>query len=200
VRVDDGDDRSRAQRVVDQLERGGGRLLRRQHVEHDPAGVALDEADVGQVEATHLPDAARHDLVQAVGHVEHGQALQRWVDAVELLVTQQEIVAAHVPGDVAGLGHDLPVGRRRDESALRFLEVAPVLERQGGALAILQLDRVLRRGLSLGMEVLRHAGGRIRGSCGPGIRRGDGRKQRQQGGGNEGTDDHWRASDHVRRD
>ena len=37
-------------------------------------------------------------------HFEDGLALQRRVDALEVLALQQPLVAAHVPGDVAGIG------------------------------------------------------------------------------------------------
>jgi len=46
------------------------------------------------------------------------------MNALEVLAGQQPAVAAHVPGDVAGVGHDLRVGRLGDEAALRFVEVA----------------------------------------------------------------------------
>ena len=56
VRVDHRDHGALAELLVDELERRRGGLLRGQRIEHDPAGVALDEADVGQIEAAHLVD------------------------------------------------------------------------------------------------------------------------------------------------
>jgi len=79
--------------------------------------------------------------------------LQRGVDAVEVRAPQQELVAAHIPGHVAGVGHDLFVRRRGNEAALGFLKITLVLERQRGAQALLQLDRELRWHPSLRMEM-----------------------------------------------
>jgi hypothetical protein len=136
VRVHHTHDRPFAELLVHELERRPRRLLCGQRIEDDPAGIALDEADVGQVVAAHLVDAPRHDFVQAVGHIEDGLAQQRRVDGIEVLVLQQPAVAAHVPGYLAGIGHDLRVGWLGDEAFLGFLEVAPVLERQRGLEAL----------------------------------------------------------------
>ena len=70
VRVHDGDDGAVPEVLGDQGVGGSGGLLAGQRVEHDPAGVGPDEADVRQVEAADLVDVARDHLVQAVGHVE----------------------------------------------------------------------------------------------------------------------------------
>jgi len=51
MRIDHGHDRELAEMFVDQLQRCPGGLLGGQGVEDDPAGFALDERDVGQVEA-----------------------------------------------------------------------------------------------------------------------------------------------------
>ena len=83
------------------------------------------------------------------------------MDAVEILALQQVLVAAHVPGHVAGFGHDLLVGRCGDKALLRFLEVAFVLERQALAQGILHLDGIGRWQLALGVEVLALHGARI---------------------------------------
>ena len=71
----------------------------------------------------------RGDLIEAVGHVEDCLALQRGIDAIEILALEQEFVTTHVPGDVAGLSHDLLVRRRSDEAALGFLKIALIIER-----------------------------------------------------------------------
>jgi len=142
-----------AQPLVDELERGTGRLSGGQRVEDDPAGVALDEADVGEVEAAHLVDAVRHHFIQAVGHVEHGLALQRGVDGREVLAREQPLVARHVPGDVARVSHDLHVRRLGDEALLRFVEVALVAEGQLGVEPVADLEREGRRRLALRIEV-----------------------------------------------
>ena len=154
VRVHDADHRALAELLVDESQRrtrgfGGG-----QRIENDPAGVALDEADVGQVEAAHLVNASRHDFEQAPIHVEHGLALQRRVDAGEVLVLQQPLVAAHVPGDVARIGHDLFIRRLGDEAFFRFVKVALVGERQRRDQALAHFQRVRRRRLALGVEML----------------------------------------------
>ncbi len=134
------------------------RLRGGQRVEDDPARVALDEADVGEVVAAHLVDATRHHLVEAVSHVEHGLALQRGMDAREVLAREQPLVAAHVPGDVARVGHDLLVRRLGDEALLRFVEVALVAERQLGLEAVADLERESRRWLALRIKVRRWVG------------------------------------------
>ena len=66
--------------------------------------------------------------------------LQGRVHAVEILVLQQEFITAHVPGDVAGIGHDLFVVRRSDEAALRFLKIPLIFERQRAADLLSELD------------------------------------------------------------
>ena len=152
MRVHDRDHRSLAELLVDELQRRPGGLLRGERIEDDPAGVALDEADVGEVEPTDLVDAG-DDLVQAVGHVQDGLALQRGMDAVEVLPFQQEIVSAHVPGDVPGVGHDLLEARRSDEAAVVLREVVPVREGQRLSQLLLQRHGVPRRRLALWMEV-----------------------------------------------
>ena len=152
-----------AEFVVDELQGGAGRFGGGCGVENDPAGVALDEGDVGQVEAAHLVDLAGQHFIQAVGHVEDGLALQRGVDAVEILALQQEAVAFHVPGHVAGIGHDLLERRHGDQAALGFLEIALVLEGQGLLHPVAQLhgETGCRLAFRVEMRVLRgsRAGG-----------------------------------------
>ena len=66
VGVDHRDDGAVAAAVGSvQVQRRGGYLGGDQRVDDDDAGVALDEADVGEVESAHLIDA-RHHFVQAL--------------------------------------------------------------------------------------------------------------------------------------
>ena len=66
VGVDHGDDGPVATAVGSvELQRRGGHLGGHQGVDDDDSGVALDEADVGQVESADLVDA-RHHLVEAL--------------------------------------------------------------------------------------------------------------------------------------
>ncbi len=153
MRVHDADHRPLAEFLVDEGERRPCSFRGGQRIEDDPAGVALDEADVGEVVAADLVDASRHDFEQAIGHVQHGLSLQRWVDAGEVLVLQQPLVTAHVPGDVARIGHDLLVRRLGDEALLCFVEVALVGERQRRDQTLAHLERVSRRRLALGVEM-----------------------------------------------
>ena len=107
VRVDHRRDRQAlADMLLEQLPGGAHRLGADQRVEDDPAGLAAHEGDVGQVEAAHLVDAGDH-LVEPVVVVEPGLTEQRGVDAVELVLLVEELEPLHVPGDMAGIGHDL---------------------------------------------------------------------------------------------
>ncbi|MNP33851.1 hypothetical protein D3C76_1271130 [compost metagenome] len=72
----------------------------------------------------------RNDLIQTEGHVEHCLALQGRIDAVKVLAAEQEVIAAHVPGDIPGIGHDLVVGRCSDEAFPGFFKIALVCERK----------------------------------------------------------------------
>ena len=64
VRNDHRHDRAFAELLIDEVERGPRRFFDGQRVNHDPAGIALDERDVREVEAAHLVDA-RDDLKQS---------------------------------------------------------------------------------------------------------------------------------------
>ena len=177
MRIDDAHDRTLAELFVDQFERRPRRLLRGQRVEHDPAGVALDEADVREIEAAHLVDAARHHLVQPVTHVEHRLPLQRGMNAREILAGQQPLVALHVPGHVPRIGLDLLVRGCSDEATCRFVEVPLVVERQLGLQAVAQFERERRRWLALRVEVGRGVR-RDRDRRGEGEAQGEARAQR----------------------
>ena len=65
-----------AELCVDEIERCLGCFLGRQWVKDDPTGIALDKADIGEVEPTHLIDLSRHHLIEAIGHVQNGLPLQ----------------------------------------------------------------------------------------------------------------------------
>ncbi|MNM79910.1 hypothetical protein D3C81_918580 [compost metagenome] len=131
VAVEHRDHRALAQVLIGQVERSPGRFRREQRVEDDPAAVALDEGDVGDVVAAHLVDAVG-DLEQAVLHVQLGVAPQAGVDRVRcLLVRADETrVAGHVPDHPAiGVLDGQCVGFG-DEAAPGVLEIALVVERQ----------------------------------------------------------------------
>ncbi|MCY1522326.1 hypothetical protein D9M68_571750 [compost metagenome] len=158
VRVDDCDHRTGAERCIDEIERGLGRFLGRQRIEDDPSGITFDEGDVGKIEAAHLIDPLGYHLIQAIGHVECGLTLQRRVNAVEPLAFEQVLVAAHVPGHVAGLGLDLLVRRSGDKAFLRFLEVALILEDGTLAQYALEFGGKRRWRLALDVEMLIRGG------------------------------------------
>ncbi len=140
VRIDDCHDGPLTELLVDELERGRGRFLGGKRVKYNPAGLALDEADVSQVITPYLVNFFGQYLVETVVHIEDGLALQRRMDAVEIVAMQQPFIAAHVPGDMAGLGHDLLVFGCRDETALLFFEVTLVLEWQDCANLFSSID------------------------------------------------------------
>ncbi|MEY4354261.1 MAG: hypothetical protein RLZZ609_2502 [Cyanobacteriota bacterium] len=79
------------------------------------------------------------------------------MNAVEYAIktTKQKCIAAHIPGHIAGFGPDLLVVGRCDEAALGFLKVALILEWQAAAQRGLEIDRVGRGTLALGVKVLR---------------------------------------------
>ena len=153
VRVDHRRDRKAlADVLLEQLQRRASRFRRRQRIDDDPAALAADERDVGEIEAADLVDARDH-LVQPIVHVEHGNAVQGRVDAVESLAPVQELEPLHVPGDVAVVGHDLGILGRRDEAFLLLLEVPLVGERQRGPRLPEHFLREARWRLALRIEV-----------------------------------------------
>jgi len=146
--------RSLAEFLVHELECGTRGFFDRQWVNNDPTGIALDEGDVGEVEAAHLVDA-RYNFKQTIFHVEQGLALQRRMDAVVVLPVQKEVPFIYIPGDFTLVVHDLAEGWGSDKSALGFLEVLLVSKGQNTPLLLLRLDCELRRRLSLRIEMLR---------------------------------------------
>ena len=146
---------------LEQLPGGARRLGRHQRVDDDPAGLAADEGDVGEVEAAHLVEAGDH-LVEAVVVVEPRDAVQRGVDRVELRLLVEELEARHVPGGVAGVGRDHHLGHLGDEPALLLVEVGRVAERQRRLRGLEDPDRVRRRRLALRVEVTGQRRGLLR--------------------------------------
>ena len=130
VRIDHGRDRQAlADVLLEQLPRRADRFRGHQRVEHDPAGLAPDEGDVGQVEAADLIDARDH-LVEPVVVVQYGLAEQRGMNAVEFVLLLQKLEPLHVPGDMAGVRHDLEVFHGSNKPLLLLLEISLVGERQ----------------------------------------------------------------------
>jgi len=100
-------------------QRIGGRLLSGAGIDHDPARLALDERDVGQVEATQLPDAIAH-LEQAHVVVEQGLTPQAGVDGGRRRPLD-EVEGREIPDHPAFGILDL-AGGRGDEAALGIRE------------------------------------------------------------------------------
>ena len=117
--------------LVDEIERGPGRLDRAQWVDDDPPGVPLDEADVRNVEATYLVHAVG-DLEEAAVHVELSEPPETRVHRIRRgSVRRDERVRAKIPrgrtpwtttGDSDRSG--------RNEPTPRELEIRTVGERQ----------------------------------------------------------------------
>ena len=103
-----------------------------QRVENNPAGITLDEGDVGQIESAHLVNTFHH-LVQPEIHVELALPMQGGVNAVEPLILKEELVAVHVPGYVASIAHDFPRLGSRNKTLLLLVKIPGIGERQGGA-------------------------------------------------------------------
>ena len=77
------------------------------------------------------------------------------MDTVVFFIGQQKLVAAHIPGHMTSLGHNLLVVRGGDKAFFRLFEIAFVLKRQRFAQSVLQFDGELGRHLALGIEVFR---------------------------------------------
>jgi hypothetical protein len=100
-----------------------------QRVDDDDPGVALDEGDVRDVEATHLIDA-RHHLVQALFGGQGGLAPQARVNR-RRRGSAEERIGLVVPHHAAVGRLDDARGQGPDESTIGVLEVRRVMERQG---------------------------------------------------------------------
>ncbi len=130
VRVDHRHHGPRAAMLLVQREGGCSGLLADQRVDHDHAGLALDDAHHRQVEAAQLVDA-RHHLEQAVADQELSLAPQARMGGVGRRFAQ-ELVRVHVPHDPPVGGGDLAGRRPGDEAALGVVEVLRVVERVPG--------------------------------------------------------------------
>ena len=138
--------------LLEQLPRRANHFRGHQRVKDDPAGLAPDEGDVGQVEAADLIDARDH-LVEPVVVVQFGLTQQRGMDAVEFVLRIQKLKPLHVPGDMASVSHDLEIFHGSNKSLLLLLEISLVGERQRRLRLFQDLQREFRRGLALGMEM-----------------------------------------------
>ncbi|MNQ71359.1 hypothetical protein D3C85_860230 [compost metagenome] len=131
VAIDHRDHRLLAQMLAHQFVGGLGRLGAHQRVEDDPAAVALDEGDVGEIVPAHLVDAVG-DLEQAVLNVQLRVAPQAGIDAVRRRLVQGDelLVALQVPDHLAVGVRDGQGLRLGDKAALGVFEIALVVERQ----------------------------------------------------------------------
>ena len=138
-----------------QGERRRGSLRAGVGVECDQAGIALDEGDVGDVEAAHL-EHARRDLEQTVDAVQARLAPQAGVDGGSTLFLVQKAIGALTPYDMAVAAQDLRVIGRADEAALRVGPVLAIFLRQVGGDQAMEVNRWLVGG---GHGCLRCCGG-----------------------------------------
>ncbi|WP_413914602.1 hypothetical protein [Candidatus Skiveiella danica] len=122
----DGGHRLVAQVLAGKGQRRGRAFAGGERVHHDPAGLAIDERDVPDVEAAQLVHAIRH-LEQAELGIQHRVAPQAWVDGGRRLALD-ELVGVEVDqhGGAVG-GQDLAFGPR-DEAAPGVLEVLRIVE------------------------------------------------------------------------
>ena len=75
------------------------------------------------------------------------------MNTVEVVLLVQELEPLHVPGNVAGISHDLEVFHRSDKPPSVLIKIPGVGKRQTGAGLLKHIDRVLRGSLALWMEV-----------------------------------------------
>ena len=130
VRIDHRrDGKAPANVLLEQFPRRANHFRGHQRVKDDPAGLAPDEGDVGQVKAADLIDARDH-LVEPVIVVQYGLTEQRRMNAVEFVLGVQKLEPLHVPGDMASVRHDLEIFHGSNETLLLLLEISLVAERQ----------------------------------------------------------------------
>ena len=129
VAVDHGHHRLLRPMLEVQRHAGGRHLGADQRVDHDQAGIALDDRHVGDVDAAHLPHPVDH-LEQAGDHVDPRMAPQAGVHAVGRGFLGQEAIGRQVPHRAAvgaGDGTGRQVGHM---AAAGVVEAAGVGQRQ----------------------------------------------------------------------
>src|SRR5215472_3271938 len=151
--IDHGGDRKALASVfLKQLPRRAGRFLAHHRVENDPAGLAADESDVGEIEAADLVDAW-YDLVEAAVVIQHRLPVQRGMNGVKFLFLIQELKALHVPGNMAGVRHDLEIFHGSKKPLFLLVEVSRVGERQVSPGLLEHFNCESRLRLAHGMEM-----------------------------------------------
>ena len=128
VRIDDRDHRLVRPVLQVQFHCRLGDLGRDERVDHDKAGVALDDRHVRYVEAAELVHAIRH-AVQAVGHVDAGVAPQPRMDAVGRQFAFEKLVTLERPYQPAVGARDQLVAQRFDKAAPRIFKRLPIRKR-----------------------------------------------------------------------
>ena len=140
VGVDHGFDGPISPVLAIQRQRGGRGLGADQRVDHDDAGVALDEADIRQVQPAYLVDTGRvlprrsGHLVQPLLGAQLGLPPQARVHRIRRLARQERIGVVVPDHFSTGAGHHARV-QCADEPAVGVGEVAGVVERQAGAVS-----------------------------------------------------------------
>ena len=132
VAVDDRHNRAPTLVFRNQLIGGPRRLCGHKRVEHDPAGLAADEGDVGEIVSSNLVDAVRH-LEQAGEHVEAGVAPEAGVHTVRRRGVRRDEgpVLLKGPGwPLSIVARDGEGHRAVDQAAAGILEILPVSERE----------------------------------------------------------------------
>ena len=139
VRIDNSNNWAVAEMLGDQLIASSSSGLNGEWVNNNPASVALDERDVGNVVTANLPHAFG-DFEESVIDIEFGVAPQVGVNGIGGIALQ-EVVATNVAGLPALSIGDFGVFERCDEAALRACEVFGVEWRCSRAV---ESTRVLR--------------------------------------------------------
>ena len=127
--VDHRFDRIITQLLFDQFKSRPSGFGHRQHVEDDPAGLALDEGHIGQVVTAHLVDAVGH-LIETVLHVQGRLALQAGMDTVVILALLQKIIAAELPDHVTFAVFDFEPLRPLEQALVGQGKIPGVSKRQ----------------------------------------------------------------------
>jgi hypothetical protein len=83
------------------------------------------------------------------------------MDTVEIVLLVQKLKPLHVPGDVAGVGHDLKVRHRSDKPLLLLLEISCVAKWQAGARFPELIQSKFRGCFPLGMKMPSQRNGRF---------------------------------------